>query len=64
MPNAPAQPTYKRQRFLLAFMRQLNEAVSATDLQKLVFLCSMTQDEHYYDSKKCPESVDSGLTIP
>ena len=49
MPNAPAQPTYKRQRFLLAFMRQLNEAVSATDLQKLVFLCSMTQDEHYYD---------------
>ncbi len=49
MPNISEQPTYKRQRFLLAFIRQINEAVTATDLQKLVFLYSMNESEHYYD---------------
>ena len=32
------QPTYKRQRFLLDYIRHLPTSVNATDLQKLVFL--------------------------
>jgi uncharacterized protein (DUF488 family) len=43
------QPTYKRQRFLLSFVRQLNSSVSATDLQKLVFLHTMVGDSDYYE---------------
>lgn len=43
-----AQPTYKRQRFLLAFIRQLNTYVSATNLQKLVFLYTMRTKSEYY----------------
>jgi uncharacterized protein YwgA len=42
------QPTYKRQRFLLSFVRQLN-SVSATDLQKLVFLNTMAGESNYYE---------------
>ncbi|MDD4592801.1 MAG: DUF488 domain-containing protein [Parabacteroides sp.] len=43
------QPTYKRQRFLLAFLRQLKDGVTATDLQKLVFLHTMTEGSNYYE---------------
>jgi hypothetical protein len=43
------QPTYKRQRFLLAFVRQLGSGVAATDLQKLVFLHTMEGDSDYYE---------------
>ena len=42
------QPTYMRQRFLLSFISQLNDGVTATDLQKLVFLHTMTGDSDYY----------------
>jgi len=43
------QPTYKRQRFLLAFVRQLDDIVTATDLQKLVFFHTMSGDSDYYE---------------
>lgn len=43
------QPTYKRQRFLLSFVRQLNSIVTVTDLQKLVFLHTMAGDSDYYE---------------
>jgi hypothetical protein len=43
------QPTYKRQRFLLAFIRQLNGGVTSTDLQKLVFLHTMSEDADFYE---------------
>ena len=43
------QPKYKRQRFLLSFIRQLNETLRATDLQKLVFLYVMKEDLDYYE---------------
>ena len=43
------QPTYKRQRYLLAFIRQINDSVSSTDLQKLVFLNTMKSGVDYYD---------------
>lgn len=43
------QPTFKRQRYLLSFLHQLNSSVSATDLQKLVFLNTMAGETSYYD---------------
>ena len=43
------QPTYKRQRFLLAFMRQLGGSVPSTDLQKLVFLYTMKEGAEFYE---------------
>jgi len=43
------QPTYKRQRFLLSFIRQLFGGVTATDLQKLVFLHMMSENADYYE---------------
>lgn len=43
------QPTYMRQRFLLSFINQLNDGVTATDLQKLVFLHTMVGDSNYYE---------------
>jgi len=43
------QPTYKRQRFLLDFLRQLKERVTATDLQKLVFLHTMSGESNFYE---------------
>jgi len=49
MSNIISQPTYKRQRFLLSFVRQLNSGVTATDLQKLVFLYTMKEDADFYE---------------
>jgi len=43
------QPTYKRQRFLLAFIRQLRDGVTSTDLQKLVFLYTMKVKSRFYE---------------
>ena len=44
-----AQPTYKRQRFLLNFIRSLDDGARATDIQKLVFLYSMKEEIVYYE---------------
>jgi len=41
------QPTYRRQRFLLSFIRQIKDGVTSTDLQKLVFLYEMKNKEYY-----------------
>lgn len=49
MSAAVKQPTYKRQRFLLSFVRQINRSVSANDLQKLIFLYTMKNDSKYYE---------------
>jgi hypothetical protein len=49
MSETVIRPTYKRQRFLLSFIRQLNDGVVATDLQKLVFLHTMAGDSGYYE---------------
>jgi uncharacterized protein YeaO (DUF488 family) len=43
------QPTFIRQRFLLSFLRQLKESVSATDLQKLIFLNVIREGSNYYE---------------
>lgn len=43
------QPMYKRQRFLLSFIRQLDEGVTSVDLQKLVFLYTMQMDSEFYE---------------
>lgn len=43
------QPTYKRQRFLLAFIRQLQGGVTSTDIQKLVFLHTMEEGSDFYE---------------
>jgi uncharacterized protein (DUF488 family) len=43
------KPVYKRQQFLLAFVQQLQKSVSLTDLQKLVFLYSTTNDAKHYN---------------
>lgn len=43
------QPKYKRQRFLLSYMRQLEEGVTATDIQKLVFIYTMEEKSNYYE---------------
>jgi uncharacterized protein (DUF488 family) len=43
------QPTYKRQQFLLAFVKHLTGKVTATDLQKLVFMYLMGKNIRYYD---------------
>lgn len=42
-------PTYRRQRFLLAFIRQLQTDVTSTDLQKLVFLYTMKEGSDFYE---------------
>lgn len=49
MGGAINQPTYMRQRFLLSFVCQLDDGVTATDLQKLVFLHTMAGDSDYYE---------------
>ncbi len=49
MTEKNSKPTFKRQRFLLSFMRQLNEGVTATEMQKLVFLHSMKENSDYYE---------------
>ena len=43
-----SQPTYKRQRFLLEFMNQV-ENTTSTDLQELIFLNSINENLAYYD---------------
>ncbi|MDR3244356.1 MAG: DUF488 domain-containing protein [Elusimicrobiota bacterium] len=43
------QPTYKRQRFLLSFVRQLQGGVNSTDLQKLIFLYTMNENLRFYE---------------
>ena len=43
-----SQPTYKRQRFLLEFMNQI-ENTTSTDLQELIFLNSVNEDLSYYN---------------
>ena len=43
------QPTYKRQRFLLTFIRQLRNGVTSTELQKLVFLYTMQENTDFYE---------------
>ena len=42
------EPKYKRQRYLLSFIRQLEDGISTTDLQKLVFLSSQYEGLDYY----------------
>ncbi len=49
MSKSKSQPTYKRQRFLLAFIRQIKSGVTSTDLQKLVFLYTMQEKSEFYE---------------
>jgi uncharacterized protein YwgA len=49
MQNIARQPKYKRQRFLLAFILQLHDGVTLTDLQNLVFFHTMTERLDYYE---------------
>ncbi len=44
-----SQPTYKRQRFLLDFVKQLSTDATTTDLQKLIFLHTTSGYSSYYD---------------
>ncbi len=43
------QPTYHRQRFILAMITLLNEKLTVTNLQKLVFLAQEESNIHYFD---------------
>jgi hypothetical protein len=43
------KPVYKRQQFLLSFIEKLNEPLSATDFQKLLFLYITQNNLSYYD---------------
>jgi len=43
------KPVYKRQQFLLAFLKELNEPLTATDFQKLLFLYITKNNLSYYD---------------
>ena len=43
------KPVNKRQQFLLAFLKELNEPLTATDLQKLLFLYLTKNNLPYYD---------------
>ncbi len=43
------QPTYKRQRFLLSYISQINNGVTATEIQKLIFLWTMKEENYFYD---------------
>jgi len=44
-----AKPVYKRQQFLLAFVKELNEPLTAVDFQKLLFLYLTQNNLPYYD---------------
>lgn len=44
-----SQPVYKRQRFLLDFIRQMDGNVESTDLQQLVFEHNRSNDSSHYD---------------
>ena len=43
------QPTYKRQRFLLAFICQIDGGIASADLQKLMFLHTMKENSGFYE---------------
>ena len=43
------RPSYRRQRFLLSFVNELVGGVKSTDLQKLVFLHTMSGDSDFYE---------------
>lgn len=47
--GAENKPTYIRQRYLLAFLNQLNEPLQMTYIQKLVFLNEKACGKEYYD---------------
>jgi uncharacterized protein (DUF488 family) len=49
MAESTLQPTYKRQRYLLEFIRQIGSGVTSTDLQKLVFLNTMQEGLKFYE---------------
>ena len=49
MAKKSLQPTYKRQQFLLSYICQINNGVTATDIQKLVFLSTMKEQYNFYD---------------
>jgi len=49
MAEIKTQPSYKRQRFLLGFIQQLQKGATATDLQKLVFLYTMKEKSDTYE---------------
>lgn len=49
MTEKSSQPTYKRQRFLLSYIRQLKDSVTATDIQKLIFLYTMKEKSEFYE---------------
>lgn len=49
MASKTYQPTYKRQRFLLAFIQQLKDGATATDLQKLIFLYTQKENADFYE---------------
>lgn len=44
----PARPVYKRQRFLLSFIKELNESCSSVELQKLLFLYQIQNNLCHY----------------
>lgn len=49
MTEKRTQPVYKRQRFLLDFIRQLDGGASATDIQKLIFLHCQGDNDPFYE---------------
>lgn len=49
MPEKNILPTYKRQRFLLSFISQLPNETAPTNLQKLVFLYTMSERSDFYE---------------
>jgi uncharacterized protein (DUF488 family) len=44
-----SKPVYKRQQFLLSFLKELDEPLTATDFQKLLFLYLMQNNLSHYD---------------
>ena len=44
-----AKPVYKRQQFLLSFLKELNEPLTAIEFQKLLFLYLTQNNLPYYD---------------
>jgi hypothetical protein len=44
-----AKPVYKRQQFLLSFLKELNEPLTAIEFQKLLFLYIIQNNLSYYD---------------
>lgn len=53
MYKAAVYPTFKRQRFLLAFIRQVEDNIFITDLQRLMFLYTMEEQSSYYEFVPC-----------